>query len=47
MSLKARQVASRQVKPYVVGHHRLGVANDVFKGVGTPDLVVYITAYRQ
>jgi hypothetical protein len=33
MSPKARQVASRQVKPYVVEHHRPGVANDVFKRV--------------
>jgi hypothetical protein len=46
-SPKARQVASRQIKPYVVGHHRLGVVNNVFKGVGTPGLVIYITAYRQ
>jgi hypothetical protein len=26
--------------PYVLGHYRLGVANDVFNGVGTPGLVV-------
>jgi hypothetical protein len=46
-SPKARQVASGQIKPYAVGHHQAGVANDVFKGVGTPGLVVCLTAHRQ
>jgi hypothetical protein len=26
-------------EPYTVGHQRLGIANDVFNGVGTPGLV--------
>jgi hypothetical protein len=47
MSPKARQVASGQIKPYVVGHHQAGVANNVFKGVGTPGLVVCLTTHRQ
>jgi hypothetical protein len=37
----------RQVKPYAVGHHRLGVANDIFNGVGTLGLVVCLTAHGQ
>jgi hypothetical protein len=40
-------VASGEVKPYVVGHHWPGVANDVFNGVGTPDLVACLTAHGQ
>jgi hypothetical protein len=44
---KARQVALGQVKPYVVGCHRPGVANDVFTGVGTPGLVACRTALGQ
>jgi hypothetical protein len=47
MSLKSRQVASGQGKPYAVGHHELGVANDVFNGVGTPGLVTCLTAHGQ
>jgi hypothetical protein len=43
-SPKARQVASGQVKSYAVGHQRLGVANDVFNGVGMPGLVACHTA---
>jgi hypothetical protein len=46
-SLKARSVASGQVKPYAVGRHRPGVANDVFNGVGTPGLIVCLTALGQ
>jgi hypothetical protein len=47
MSPKARQVTLGQLNPYVVGHHRSGVANDVFNGVGTPGLVVCLTALGQ
>jgi hypothetical protein len=47
MSPKTRQVASGQVKPYVVGHHRPGVVNDVFNGVGTSGLVACFTALGQ
>jgi hypothetical protein len=47
MSPKAQQVASEQVKPYAAGHHRPGVANDVFNGVGTPGLVACLTAHCQ
>jgi hypothetical protein len=36
-----------QLNPYVVGHHRSGVANDIFNGVGTPGLVVCLTALGQ
>jgi hypothetical protein len=43
MSPKARQVVSGQVKPYAVGPHRPGVANDVFNDVGTPGLVACLT----
>jgi hypothetical protein len=46
-SAKARQVASGQIKPYVVGHHRPQVANDVFNDVGTPGLVACLTAHGQ
>jgi hypothetical protein len=46
-SFKARQVASGQVKLYAVRPHRSGVANDVFNGVGTPDLIVCLTALSQ
>jgi hypothetical protein len=47
MSPKAQQVASRQVKSYAIGHHRSGVANDVFNGVGTLGLVACLTALGQ
>jgi hypothetical protein len=47
MSPKTRQVASRQVKPYVVGHHWLGVVNDVFNDVGTLGLVACLTTHNQ
>jgi hypothetical protein len=47
MSPKARQVTLGQLNPYVVGHHRSGVANDVFNGVETPGLVVCLTALGQ
>jgi hypothetical protein len=47
MSPKARQEASGQVKPYVVGPHRPEVANDVFNDVGTPGLVAYLIALGQ
>jgi hypothetical protein len=47
MSLKARQVALGQVKSYVVGHQQLGVANDIFNGVGMPGLVAYHPALGQ
>jgi hypothetical protein len=46
-SPKARHVASRQVKPYAIGHHRPGVANDIFNDVGMPSLVVCLTAHGQ
>jgi hypothetical protein len=35
MSHKARHVASEQVKPYTVGYHRSGVANDVLYDVSS------------
>jgi hypothetical protein len=47
MSPKARQVALEQVKPYAIGLHQVGVANNVFNGVGTPGLVAYLTALDQ
>jgi hypothetical protein len=47
MSHKARQVASGQVKPYVVGHYRPRVANNVFNDVGTLGLVANLTAHGQ
>jgi hypothetical protein len=47
MSPKVGHVASGQVKPYAIGHHRSGVANDVFNDVGTPGLVAYLTALGQ
>jgi hypothetical protein len=47
MSPKARQVASGQVKLYVVGHHRPGVANDAFNDVGMTDLVACLTTLGQ
>jgi hypothetical protein len=47
MSPKVREVASGQVKPYVVGHQRLGVANEVFNGVNIPDLVACHPALGQ
>jgi hypothetical protein len=43
MSLKARQVASGQVKPYAVGHHRPGIANDVLHGVSSVETSYLIT----
>jgi hypothetical protein len=46
-SPKARQVASEQVKPYAIGTHWPGVANDVFDGVGVPDLVACLTTLDQ
>jgi hypothetical protein len=33
-------VAPGWLDPYIVGHYRLEVANDVFNGVGTSDFVV-------
>jgi hypothetical protein len=39
MSFKARQVASRQVKPYAVWRQWPGVAYDIFNGVSTSGLV--------
>jgi hypothetical protein len=47
MSPKARQVALGQVKPYVVGHRRPGVANDLFNNVGMPGLVACLTTLGQ
>jgi hypothetical protein len=47
VSPKARQVASGQIKPYVVGHHRPGVAYDAFNDVGTTGLVAFLTALGQ
>jgi hypothetical protein len=46
-SSKARQLALGQVKAYAVGHHRSGVANDVFNDVGTSDLVACLTTHGQ
>jgi hypothetical protein len=40
-------VASGQVKPYAVGHHRPRVANDAFNDVGTSGLVICLTALGQ
>jgi hypothetical protein len=47
MISKARQVAPEQIGPYVIGHQRLGVANDFFNGVGTSDLVACHAALGQ
>jgi hypothetical protein len=33
-------VAPGWLDPYIVGHYRLEVANNVFNGMGTPDVVV-------
>jgi hypothetical protein len=33
--------------PYVVGHYQLGVANDVFDGVGCPVLSSYHAILNQ
>jgi hypothetical protein len=46
MSPNARQVASGQVKPYVVGHHRSGVANDVLHGVSSVESSYLILSHR-
>jgi hypothetical protein len=40
-------VALEHVKPYDVGHHWAGVANDVFNDVGTSGLVACLTAHGQ
>jgi hypothetical protein len=47
MSYKVRQVTSGQVKPCAVWPHWPGVANDVFNGVRTPDLVAYLIVLGQ
>jgi hypothetical protein len=46
-SPKARQVTSGQVKPFAVGHHRPGVANDILNGMDTPGLVACLIALGQ
>jgi hypothetical protein len=46
-SPKTRQLISGQVKPYAIGHHWPGVANDVFNDVDTPSLIVCLTALGQ
>jgi hypothetical protein len=44
---QARQVALGWLDPYIVGHYRLEVENNVFNGVGTSSLIVLPCRTRQ
>jgi hypothetical protein len=35
-----QHVAPEWLDPYIVGHYQLGIANNVFNGVGMPDHVI-------